>query len=196
VEGTSAERRAAAARRGRHAWGRGRHQAPGRPFPFAPALPKAALAVAAATVIAAATSLGFPRAVSNATERSDEATESVGSVGVEAVVSSTVGPTRICPIDWRQSQWHVKKLIRCAAEHHGVSTERALYIAWRESRYQPSAYNEDGPAAGIYQHLTKYWPERAERYGFPGWSAFDGRANIIVTMRMVSRIGWGPWEMP
>lgn len=103
--------------------------------------------------------------------------------------------TRICPIDWRQSTWHVKKLIRCAASHHGVSTTKALYIAWRESRYRPSAYNAAGGAAGIYQHLLKYWPQRAEDYGFKNWSAFNARANIMVTMRMVRRHGWGPWSL-
>ena len=46
-------------------------------------------------------------------------------------------------------------------------------------------------AAGIYQHLRHYWPGRARVYGFRGWSAFNARANIIVTMRMVHRGGWG-----
>jgi hypothetical protein len=101
--------------------------------------------------------------------------------------------TRICPIDWRQSAWHVKKLIRCTATHHGVSPDKALYIAWRESRYRPSAYNAAGGAAGIFQHLLKYWPDRAVDYGFRNWSAFNARANIIVTMRMVRQYGWAPW---
>ncbi|HWL90499.1 MAG TPA: hypothetical protein VNP90_03960 [Actinomycetota bacterium] len=103
-----------------------------------------------------------------------------------------VSPT-VCPIDWRQSTWHVKKLIRCAASYHGVGQEKALYIAWRESRYRPSAYNSWGGAAGIYQHLLKYWPNRADDYGFRDWSAFNARANIFVTMRMVKRYGWNPW---
>jgi hypothetical protein len=46
---------------------------------------------------------------------------------------------------------------------------------------------------GIYQHMKRYWPNRAYAYGFKGWSAFNARANIIVTMRMVHRDGWGPW---
>ena len=103
--------------------------------------------------------------------------------------------TKICPIDWRQSTWHVKQLIRCAASHHGVSTRIALYVAWRESRYRPSAYNAAGGAAGIYQHLVKYWPGRAATYGFKGWSAFNARANIMVTMRMVRQYGWSPWSL-
>ena len=106
---------------------------------------------------------------------------------------TTVSKTRICPIDWRQSTWHVKQLIKCVAAHHGVSREKALYIAWRESRYRPSAYNAGGNAAGIYQHLLKFWPSRAEEFGFDNWSAFNARANIFVAMRMVRRYGWSPW---
>ena len=101
--------------------------------------------------------------------------------------------TKICPIDWRKSTWHVKQLIRCAASYHRVGREKALYVAWRESRFRPSAYNSGGGAAGIYQHLLKYWPNRAEDYGFKNWSAFNARANIFVTMRMVKRYGWDPW---
>jgi hypothetical protein len=103
--------------------------------------------------------------------------------------------TKICPIDWRQSTWHVKQLIRCAASHHGVSAETALYVAWRESRYRPSAYNAGGEAAGIYQHLLRYWPERAADFGFKDWSVFNARANIMVTMRMVREYGWDPWAL-
>ena len=50
-----------------------------------------------------------------------------------------------------------------------------------------------GGAAGIYQHLLKYWPTRAEDFGFRDWSAFNARANILVTMRMVKHYGWDPW---
>jgi hypothetical protein len=101
--------------------------------------------------------------------------------------------TTICPIDWRQSTWHVKQLIRCAASHHGVSQSTALAIAYRESRYRPSAYNHGGEAAGIFQHLLRYWPDRSETFGFEDWSVFNARANIMVTMRMVRLYGWDPW---
>jgi soluble lytic murein transglycosylase-like protein len=101
----------------------------------------------------------------------------------------------LCLIDWQRSTWHVKKLIRCAASHYGVDEDQALYIAWRESRYQPYAYNEAGEAAGIYQHLLKYWPERAVDFGSANWSVYDARANILVTMRMVRRYGWEPWSL-
>ncbi len=81
-------------------------------------------------------------------------------------------------------------LRRCALRSERT---KGLYIAWRESRFRPSAYNATGDAAGIYQHLLRYWPHRSADFGFRNWSAFNARANIFVTMRMVLRYGWDPW---
>ena len=104
-------------------------------------------------------------------------------------------PRKICPIDWRDGTFHVKKLIRCAAARWTVpgGASKALAIANRESNFHPRAYNSYSGSAGIYQHLRHYWPGRARVYGFRGWSAFNARANVMVTMRMVHRGGWGPW---
>lgn len=101
---------------------------------------------------------------------------------------------KVCSYDWRRGTWQIKQLIRCAASNWAVpgGVATALDIANRESRFRPGAYNASG-AAGIYQHLLRYWPGRAAAYGFRGWSAFNARANIIVTMRMVHAAGWGPW---
>jgi hypothetical protein len=42
--------------------------------------------------------------------------------------------------------------------------------------------------------MRQYWPARAASYGFANWSAFNGRANVIVTMRMVHAMGnWSHW---
>jgi hypothetical protein len=103
--------------------------------------------------------------------------------------------TKICDYDWHKGTWHIKQLIRCAADHWNVpgGESTALAIAERESKFHPGAYNASG-CAGIYQHMLKYWPGRAAAYGFSGWSAFNARANIIVTMRMVQQDGWGPWS--
>ena len=172
---------------------RGRHAAPRAPFPWATTIRNAPVVVALAIVFAVVTIVGLPRATSNASSGQDDSADA--EEAPVALVVGTSGSSLICPIDWRQSTWHVKKLIRCAAEYYGIWPRKALYIAWRESRYRPSAYNEAGDAAGIYQHVLKYWPERAETYGFAGWSAFNARANIIVTMQMVRRIGWSPWAV-
>lgn len=105
----------------------------------------------------------------------------------------TYVPKKICPIEWRKGRWHVKQLIKCAAKHWGVSPTKALHVADRESDFRPRAYNRSSCAKGVYQHLCRYWPGRAHNYGFKDWPAFNARANIIVTMKMVRRYGWSPW---
>lgn len=96
----------------------------------------------------------------------------------------------------RQDTRPIVALIRDCAATFGVSSTKALAIAWRESRYRPSAYNASG-ASGIFQHLSKFWPGRFATYARPRWhlfaSPFNARTNIVVTMRMVRRYGWGPW---
>ena len=103
-------------------------------------------------------------------------------------------PAKICNYDWHMGTFQIKQLIRCAADHWNVpgGASTALAIADRESQFRPNAYNPSG-CAGIYQHMLAYWPGRAAAYGFSGWSAFNARANIIVTMRMVQQAGWGAW---
>jgi hypothetical protein len=117
------------------------------------------------------------------------------SSGVASPAKGSLSTTakKVCRIDWRDGRPYVKHLIRCAAHHYGVSVDRAIYYAYRESRFHPKAYNSWSCAKGIYQHLCAYWPKRAASYGFDDWSAYNARANIIVTMRMVRRYGWTPW---
>ena len=105
------------------------------------------------------------------------------------------GSAQDLPDRLARGTFHVKKLIRCAEARWSVpgGASKALAIANRESNFRPRAYNCYSGAAGIFQHLRRYWPGRARTYGFRGWSAFNARANIMVTMRMVHRGGWGPW---
>lgn len=103
--------------------------------------------------------------------------------------------TRICDIDWRKGTWHVKKLIRCAARHWDSpgTPKRAVRVARCESHLRPDAYNPNG-YAGLFQQATSYWPHRSDRYGVPDRSVFDGRANVIVSVRMAREIGsWRAW---
>jgi hypothetical protein len=105
-------------------------------------------------------------------------------------------PTKVCPIRWQRGPSYVRRLILCSARHYNVpgGPAKALAIANRESRLRPRAFNPRSGALGIYQHLRRYWPGRAVAYGFRGWSGFNARANIFVTMKMVRHLGgWWPW---
>ncbi|HEY6103338.1 MAG TPA: hypothetical protein VI007_08970 [bacterium] len=103
---------------------------------------------------------------------------------------------RICDYDWKASKHEVKQLIRCAAHHWGSpgGANKALDVARCESGFQPDAYNPSG-YAGVYQQAVRYWPDRAHKWGFPHRSAYNGRANIIVSIRMAnSANGWRIWS--
>ena len=114
---------------------------------------------------------------------------------VTAEENYTYTPKTVCPIEWWEGRWAVKQLIRCAASYYGVSVEKALYVANRESNSQPNAYNASSCAKGLFQHLCRYWPGRAFSYGFKDWSPYNARANTIVSMKMVRRYGWSPWGL-
>jgi hypothetical protein len=137
--------------------------------------------------------LAFPTASASAMRPIGE-----GSFTTEASTTTArqhARPKRVCRIDWRDGRQEVMALIRCAARHFDVSVSTALYVADRESNFQPRAFNSGSCAQGLFQHLCRYWPDRASDYGYRGWSAFNGRANVMVTMKMVRRYGWGPWSL-
>ena len=129
----------------------------------------------------------FPRM----TDVRDDLAKPILEIGLFGAIALLITGDLIA--DWRSGTDAVKRLIRCAAEHHGLSPHTALSIAYRESRYQPRAYNAWSCAKGIYQHLCRYWTLRAAEYGFSERSPYNARVNIFVTMRMVERYGWAPW---
>jgi hypothetical protein len=111
----------------------------------------------------------------------------------EARPRSRISP-RFCAIDWRDGDAAVRRLIRCAERRWSVpgGASKAVAVARCESGLEPDAHSSGN--AGVYQHATRYWPGRAAAWGFRGWSVYNGRANVIVTLRMVHRAGWNPWS--
>jgi len=102
---------------------------------------------------------------------------------------------RVCDFDWQESKRQVKLLIRCAARHWDSpgGADKALDVARCESGFNADAYNPGG-YAGVYQHAVSYWPDRADKWGFPDRSVYNGRANIIVSIRMAnSADSWAIW---
>jgi hypothetical protein len=107
----------------------------------------------------------------------------------------------ICQFPWRTKHgyntWQVKRTIKCAVAHFPVSggQRKALHIAWRESRFDPHAATPNGRFKGIYQQGVAWWPSRYRAYGFPYLldNILNARTNIIVSIRMAHRHGWGPW---
>ncbi len=100
----------------------------------------------------------------------------------------------VCDYRWRDSTYQLKRLIRCAARRWAVpgGPAKALAVARCESHLDPGAYGNGN--AGVFQQRVVYWPGRARTWGFPGVSAFNGRANVIVSVRMAHASGWGAWS--
>jgi len=66
-------------------------------------------------------------------------------------------------------------------------------VALCESNLRPGAYNPNG-YAGLFQQATRYWADRADRWGQPDRSVFNARANAIVSIRMARALGsWSAW---
>jgi hypothetical protein len=129
---------------------------------------------------------------------------SVGVIATGGIMLRTT-PAKaagVCEFPWQTksggySEWQVKRIIKCAVAHYPVAggAHKALYIAWRESRYDPYAVNPNGRFKGIYQQGISWWQTRYKTYGFrylPD-KILNARTNIIVSIRMAHQHGWGPW---
>lgn len=101
---------------------------------------------------------------------------------------------KVCRIDWRQGPAAVAHLVRCAARTWPVpgGADYAVMVGRCESGLDPRLVYAGH--YGVYQHVLRYWPDRAAAYGFEGRSPLNGRANVIVSIRMAHVGGWGPWS--
>jgi len=118
-------------------------------------------------------------------------------VSAPAVIASAAQevPSRVCDIDWRDGTWQIKQLIKCASRRWDApgTPAQAVAVARCESHLRPRAYNSGG-YAGLFQQATRYWPTRSHTYGQPHRSVYNGRANIIVSIRMAAADGsWSAW---
>jgi len=100
----------------------------------------------------------------------------------------------VCDIPWAKSTYQLRRLIKCAAHRWKVpgGAHKALRVARCESGFDPHA--KGGGNGGVFQQRLVYWPGRAKHYGFKGWSVYNGRANVIVSIRMAHKVGWSPWS--
>lgn len=69
----------------------------------------------------------------------------------------------------------------------------ALRVIQCESRGNPGATNASSGAAGLFQQLPRYWPERAAAAGWAGASPYDPEANVAVSAWLFYTGGPGHW---
>lgn len=102
----------------------------------------------------------------------------------------------------------VRWFIGCATSKWPVpgGFDKAIDVAMCETggTLDAHAYNEDGcngyGCLGVFQQHARYWPGRQNFYGPVAWdkpvaeSGFNGRANVVVSIRMVRAQGsWDGW---
>jgi len=89
----------------------------------------------------------------------------------------------------------VAKVVRCAADRLGVSSDAALAVAECESHLYPRARN--GSYRGVYQ-IGDVWGSWWRSFPFVrrafdlGPSVWNARSNVVVAIAR-ARGGWSPW---
>ncbi|HSK06306.1 MAG TPA: transglycosylase SLT domain-containing protein [Acidimicrobiia bacterium] len=119
-------------------------------------------------------------AVAPASEEAEEepVTDAASS---ETIASDTAG--------WL-SQVQVRALVSEYFAEEDVN--KAVRVAWCESRFSPSSTNLRTGAVGLFQHLPKYWEERAEKAGFPNADPTDPVASTAAAAWAV--YNGGGWD--
>ena len=77
-----------------------------------------------------------------------------------------------------------------APEH----VDLALRIIGCESGGDPNAQNPNSGAAGLFQHIPRYWEARVAGAGMPGASIFDPIANVAASAYLAYSDGWTHWS--
>jgi len=104
--------------------------------------------------------------------------------------TSTTSPPVPTTTPAEVEQW--RALIRVYFPEDQV--DRALKVLWCESRGSVDATHPTSFAAGLFQHLPKYWSERSIAAGFAGADIYDPTANVGVAAWLATTQGWYHWN--
>ena len=123
------------------------------------------------------TDYAAPEALSQSTEGDEDESASPGTI-----VSPTSG--------WL-SQVQVRALVSLYFQEEDVN--RAIRVAWCESRFDPDAVDLNTGATGLFKHLPRYWEERAASAGFAGAEPTDPEASVAAAAWAVYE--GGGWDV-
>jgi hypothetical protein len=110
--------------------------------------------------------------------------------GVE-VDSTGVGGTVVDPGTGWLSEVEVRALVSLYFDPADVN--RAVRVAWCESRFDPESASLRTGGVGIFQHLPQYWEERVEQAGFAGAEPTDPEASIAAAAWAIYQ--GGGWDV-
>jgi hypothetical protein len=121
---------------------------------------------------------GDPTAiVATAVEPTDDSSQDATGT-TEPPDTSGANGTIASPASGWLSEVEVRALVTKYFEPADVN--RAVRIAWCESRFEPNAVDLRTGGVGLFNHLPKYWDERAANAGFPGADPTDAEASTAA----------------
>ena len=115
-------------------------------------------------------------------------------IGDEVCVPDQSTPVATTPAIPKYTQAEVIQIIRDAWPDD--LEERALFIAHRESKYQPGAINRSKCCYGLFQIYYRWHKLWLPEVGVTSANQLlDPRLNAAAAYRMYQRNnGWGPWK--
>lgn len=119
----------------------------------------------------------------------DEAESPAPEPSAATETEETSHGTIASPVSGWLSEVEVRSLVEKYFEPTDVN--RAVRIAWCESRFDPNAVDMQTGSVGLFGHLPRYWEERAGNAGFPGIPATDPEASTAAAAwEVYNGAGW------
>jgi len=131
--------------------------------------------------------------VATATDPATEAKTQISGETAEpaAAQEETSSGTVASPNSGWLSEVEVRALV--SKYFQPTDVNKAVRIAWCESRFDPNATDLRTGGVGLFNHLPRYWDERATNAGFPGVGATDPEASTAAAAWEV--YNGGGWDV-
>lgn len=98
-------------------------------------------------------------------------------------------PVDTVPTHGWLSEMQVRALVARYFKPEDVN--RAIRVAWCQSRFNPTSSNPETGATGLFHHVPEFWTQRAEAAGFAGAAPTDPEANVAAAASAVyDEGGW------
>lgn len=113
----------------------------------------------------------------------EDAQDTDGAPTSEELMASAESEEQDDPIDTVPTHgWLSEMQVRALISHYfpPEDVNRAIRVAWCQSRFNPTSTNTENGGTGLFHHLPEFWPQRAEAVGFPGAPPTDPEANVAA----------------
>lgn len=119
-----------------------------------------------------------------------ETAETADGESASAADAAAAGTVASSDTGWL-SQVEVRALASAYFKPEDVN--RAIRVAWCESRFDPESVDLRDGGVGLFHHLPKYWEERTANAGFPGTQPTDPEASTAAAAWEVYK--GGGWDV-